>query len=288
MGQVQSANGRKGRSRARLEHHFEVERTLADRLRSAGHDARKSLYSEVYDELFDRVTDHPQLVAKESSTRRQRRINWQVRYIRSLLKDGGRFAEIGPGDCALSIRMCRYASAVVAIDVSSEITRRDDLPENFSLKISDGSSVPLESESIDLVYSDQLMEHLHPDDAAAQLAEIHRVLRPGGKYLIITPSSALGPHDITKYFPFDVPLGLHLKEYGYQELSAILTATGFRKNAALMGFAGSYVRIPVRVAMLFERAFTALPRSIRRRLIRNRISRPVLNILLGARVLAFK
>jgi SAM-dependent methyltransferase len=40
------------------------------------------------------------------------------------------------------------------------------------------------------------MEHLHVEDAEAQLQEIHRVLRPGGHYVCTTPSVITGPHDI--------------------------------------------------------------------------------------------
>src|SRR3712207_6241441 len=50
-----------GRTPARVRHHYEVERELADRLRRAGPGERLRLYSEVYDELFRRVPDHPQL-----------------------------------------------------------------------------------------------------------------------------------------------------------------------------------------------------------------------------------
>jgi predicted SAM-dependent methyltransferase len=36
------------------------------------------------------------------------------------------------------------------------------------------------AESVDLAYSNQLMEHLHPDDASEQLANVYRALKPGG------------------------------------------------------------------------------------------------------------
>ena len=48
------------RTREELRQHYDVERELADRLRTASKDERRTLYAEVYDELFKRVPLHPQ------------------------------------------------------------------------------------------------------------------------------------------------------------------------------------------------------------------------------------
>ena len=55
------------RTPEQLRHHYEVERELADRLRSASREERKQLYAGVYDELFRRVPDHPQLTWREDA-----------------------------------------------------------------------------------------------------------------------------------------------------------------------------------------------------------------------------
>ena len=49
------------RTQEQLRQHFEIERELAAKLKNASAAERKSLYNEVYDELFRRVPDHPQL-----------------------------------------------------------------------------------------------------------------------------------------------------------------------------------------------------------------------------------
>ena len=59
---------------------------------------------------------------------------------------------------------------------NSEISRNQDRPANASLVLSDGSSVPVLPDSVDGAYSRQLMEHLHPDDAMDQLANLPRAL----------------------------------------------------------------------------------------------------------------
>ncbi len=93
--------------------------------------------------------------------------------------------EIGPGDCKISIEVAGLVKKVIAIDVSSEITKQIKTPDNFSLILSDGSSIPVAENSVDVAYSNQLMEHLHPDDAMKQLKNIVRALAPGGIYLCL-------------------------------------------------------------------------------------------------------
>src|SRR3712207_8321428 len=50
------------------------------------------------------------------------------------------------------------------------------------------------------LFRSQLMEHLHPEDAAEQLANIARALAPGGVYVCVTPNRLYGPSDISMYF----------------------------------------------------------------------------------------
>ena len=50
----------------------------------------------------------------------------------------------------------------------------------------DATRLPLADSSLDLVVAFDLLEHLHDDDAA--VAEVHRVLKPTGTYLVAVPS----------------------------------------------------------------------------------------------------
>src|ERR1700727_3388751 len=49
-----------------IERHYAVERALADRLLKASRSERLRLYSELYNELFKSVPDHPQVTAHET------------------------------------------------------------------------------------------------------------------------------------------------------------------------------------------------------------------------------
>jgi SAM-dependent methyltransferase len=173
--------------------------------------------------------------------------------------------EIGPGDCALSIALAAQLRQVYGLDVSEEITRRLSLPSNFQLILSDGTSVPLPPDSVDVAYSNQLMEHLHPDDALEQLEGIWRALRPGGVYICLTPNRLSGPHDISEHFD-SVATGFHLKEYTIGELSQLFRKVGFRKVQTLLGRRGVCVPAPVAPVVAGEALLGLLPARPRRAL----------------------
>jgi SAM-dependent methyltransferase len=179
--------------------------------------------------------------------------------------------------------MSKRADQVYAVDVSSEITSKIDAPENFHLLLSDGCSVDVDAASVDLVYSNQLMEHLHPEDALAQLRNIYRVLKPGGKYLCITPNRLSGPHDVSQHFS-DVASGLHLHEYDLKELLQLFASAGFAKFRIYIGKDGYYVRFPIALARVVESAIDALPHRFRKKIGKFAPFR----LLLGIRLLAAK
>jgi SAM-dependent methyltransferase len=194
-----------------LKHHYEIEKELAIKLRNSTREERSRLYSSLYDELFQRVPNHPQLQVKHSQELRTKTLQWQIGLISRFLKPESSFLEIGAGSCSLSLAVATLVRQVYALDVSFEITKDIDKPGNVDLILSDGCSINLPIHSIDVAYSNQLMEHLHPDDALDQLKNVYNVLVLGGVYICITPNRLNGPHDISRYFD-TVAQGFHLKE----------------------------------------------------------------------------
>ncbi len=254
-----------GDEQERLREHYLVERELADRLRAASPEKRKTLYSEVYDELFRRVPHHPQLQWKEDEAQARARVERQLRLLRRFLRPGETFLEIGAGDCSLSKAVAPQASAVYAVEVSDEITRGLELPANVQVVISDGASIPVPTGGVDLAYSNSLMEHLHPDDARDQLANVFEALAPGGRYLCVTQDRLAGPHDVSRHFD-RVATGFHLKEYTVGELAALFTEVGFRSLRLYVGGRGRYLGVPIAPVTATEAGLSALPCAPRRRL----------------------
>jgi SAM-dependent methyltransferase len=258
-----------------------VEKDLATMLRGASKAERGKLYSAAYDELFRRVTRHSQLTNKVSPAQRARRIRLQIALLRPWLTPQTTFLEIGAGDCALSLALAEKLAHVYAIDVSEAITQTTR-PENFTLVLSDGTGIPVPEGRITVAYSNQLMEHLHPDDALDQLANIYRALAPDGVYICVTPNRLTGPHDISRYFD-TVATGFHLKEYTCTELIAMFRRVGFRTVHQCFRKGSTYVRVPGPVARCAERTIERLPPGLQRRASTTRLVRGLLDIRLIAR-----
>jgi SAM-dependent methyltransferase len=270
------------RTPAQLWEQYEIEKEIAAKLRRASKEDRKTLYSKCYEELFQRVPHHSQLTFKMSRADRARRVALQLGMLDRFLTPTTTFLEIGAGDCALSFAIADRVKKVYALDVSNEITRTESVPANFNLVLSDGTSIPLPPASIDVAYSNQLMEHLHPDDALQQLTNIYQALSPGGVYICLTPSRLTGPHDISGYFE-KVATGLHLKEYTLQELVEIFRQVGFSSIRQCLRKRNIYVPVPSAVARGLERSYERLPTKLRSRTARSRIVRGLLEIRIVAK-----
>ncbi len=246
-----------------LRAHYEVERELADRLRTATRSERIDLYGRVYDELFRRVPNHPQI--HPDPVLKQRIMRRNLAIVRSFLQSDMTFVELGAGDAALTIQAATFCRESLALDVTDALIPRRDVPSNFRFVPTNGLSILLPDHSADLVFSHQLMEHLHPDDARDQLAEIIRILKPGGCYICITPSRIFGPHDISRYFD-EIATGLHLKEYTWTELARQFKASGFRKIHVLGVIDRLVYHWPLWLIGCCEALLAGLPAGKRRRI----------------------
>ena len=126
----------------------------------------------------------------------------------------------------------------------------------------------------DLVYSNDVLEHIHPDEARDFLEKAHRLLRPGGVLWLITPNRWTGPGDATilRHPPGTESCGLHLKEYSLAELATILRAAGFETVQARFWSGGRFRRPTAfgsnfaRVKVAIEPSLAKLPPRWRRRL----------------------
>lgn len=281
-------NGRSccGRTPAQRLEHYVIERELAERLRQAPREARAGLYRRVYDELLRRVPHHPMLQARSSEEERARRaraVAHQIAFLGRFFTPRSVFMEIGAGDCMLSMAAARYVERVHAVEVSEEIVRSARCPSNMKLALYDGMGMPVPEASVDVAFSDQLMEHLHPDDAREQIGNIHRSLVPGGIYVFVTPNRFYGPRDISAHFD-EVATGLHLREYSAREIRALLREAGFRTVRFYAGARGVFTEVPYWLVAAAETLLARLPYRVRKRI----ADTPPMRALLGLRVAAVK
>ncbi len=251
-----------------LRHHFEVERELAERIRKADREERKKLYPTLYSELFERIPDHPRLTLQETDEQIRQAVEQRMRLLRPHLRERvGAFLEVAPGDCRLAIEMCQHAEWVVAADISDQTMNPEILPVNFEHLVYDGFELPVPAETIDLAFSYQFIEHLHPDDVDEHFRMMATVLKPGARYVFDTPHRFSGPHDVSGHF-VDEPAGFHLKEWTYREMIAMLRRNGFDYwQCYRRGRPRSSAWVAV-ATVLGERCLELLPRALQRSLSR--------------------
>ena len=257
-----------GRSLESLRHHYEVEREIASRLRRASRPERPQLYATMYDELFERVPDHPRRLRRNDPARTRAHNRSKLTLLEGFLAGDRRVAEFAPGDCRFCLELCNRTQSVTGIDISDQ--RGEDWaeePGNFRLVLYDGYQLDLPDACVDLVFSDQLVEHLHPDDTQLHFRLVRRILAPEGTYVFRTPHALCGPHDVSQFFS-DVPEGFHLREWTYHELEPILREAGFGTLRAFWNTRGTRAPLPWSVTTGCERVLGVLPPEPRRRLSR--------------------
>ena len=154
---------------------------------------------------------------------------WMAATVRPYV--GQRVMEIGAGIGNLSRHLARRRQRYIATDIDAEHLSRllSQLHHRPNLEVrrcdlgDAGDFRGLES-SLDTVVCLNVLEHV-ADDLAA-LRNIHRVLEPGGRAIILVP------YGQELFGSLDVALG-HCRRYARQDLREKLAAVGFRVDQVL-------------------------------------------------------
>jgi SAM-dependent methyltransferase len=266
---------------------YRTERALRWRILNAPAAERGALYVAAFEEVLRRSSEDLEsrrLLIERSRTHAAA----TARALRRYIDRNAHVVEVGPGDGRLALMLASAVRRVTMVDVRDTLARMSDRPANLGLLVTDGTGAPLPPASADLVFADQLIEHLHPADAEAIHRDIFTALRPGGAFICYSPNRLLGPHDLTRYFDGEAPEGLHLREYSLRELAELLRRRGFARVRPLVGARSLWLPAPLWLLGLVEDGLAALSPRARRRLARAPGLRSVLKVLLGARIVAWK
>ena len=251
------------RTIAQLRNHYEVERSLADKLRASNRQERKALYEVMYDELFEKVPDHPRLTKRSNPSLILKKNKNKLKMVQRLLHQDTVFAEFAPGDCEFCFFIADRVRQVYAMDISDQTRPNRDRPANFELIVYDGYSLPMASNSIDVLFSDQFIEHLHPEDVLDHYKQARSLLVPGGKYVFRYPHLYRGPSHISRFFS-DVPRGFHLNESTFTATVEKLQQAGYTRYQCYWFLRGIGIPLPFFVVKSAERLMKKVPLKLRR------------------------
>lgn len=257
-----------GRTLEQVQNHYLVEKELAERLKKASRLERKAIYATMYDELFRQVPDHPRLTRREDTAKSQKSNRAKGLLVDKFLHPATVFVEFGAGDCRFALEVAKRVKQVYAVDISAQEGNVPVKPSNFSLIVYDGyelSGIP--EDSVDVVFSDQLIEHIHPEDTYLHFLLIYRLLKTGGVYVFRTPHAQSGPHDVSQYFS-EVAQGFHLKEWTYHKLKQLFQKLNYARCQAFWCAKGIRIYLPYCYFEFCEAFLARLPFSVRRRLAR--------------------
>lgn len=232
------------RTYEQVKNHYIVEKALAEKLKKSDREQRTEIFSTMYDELFSKVPDHPRLTVRSSQNLTDKSNKRKFSLFGKYLTPQSVVIEFAPGDCKFAKQASEKVQSYFGVDISEQSDELDKMPDNFKLVVYDGYNLQeVNDNSIDIVFSDQLIEHLHEEDAQSHLKLVYRILKPSGKYVFRTPHLFTGPHDVSQYFSYDAE-GFHLKEWTYTEMKMTLINHNFSKFNTYWSAKGASVKLP--------------------------------------------
>ncbi|MGA2286102.1 MAG: methyltransferase domain-containing protein [Dehalococcoidia bacterium] len=156
------------------------------------------------------------------------------------LREGDRLLDVGCGTGRHVVRACRKPCVVVGVDRDIDelmvlkffaycLACEGKLRARANAVIGDGLRLPLADESVDRVICTEVFEHV-PDDRAL-IAELGRVLRPGGTIAVSVPD-ARSEWLVWRVASLQrVPAGEHVRRYRRGEMARLLRENGFEVYA---------------------------------------------------------
>jgi SAM-dependent methyltransferase len=267
-----------GRTFQQVKEHYEIEKEIANRLKTARREERTAIFRTMYDELFAKVPHHPRLTRRSDPQLIDRANRSKMKLLNGYIDQSTIFLEFGPGDCRFAFEVCKIVKKVYAVDISNQVGDVKTIPENFELIIYDGYNLDMPSNSVDIVFSDNLIEHLHPADIDIHMRSAKRILKPHGKYIFRTPHRYSGPHDVSMYFS-DEPEGFHLKEWTYGEIGKLLKEIGYSRFDAYRRRGENLVRFPRAIVFSLEYILRYVPRKTQRKLARRFSLTPIVAVV---------
>lgn len=168
------------------------------------------------------------------------------------LMEGRDVLEIGSGNGGFAYQVMDVVHSYSFIEPSSEAAeflinriKAYGVPKHAIV----GTTGQLDAvqDDFDVIYCNDVYEHLHPDDGSSMIEACARKIRPSGRLILIASNKHFGPFDGTeRYMGKGVPAaGLHINETSYQELADLLQRHGFSRVFSPCMPISLYAKLPL-------------------------------------------
>lgn len=151
-----------------------------------------ALYNSLYDDV-DRDLTRERLLRGLDDLEDMFRIRKYMTVVEMPLHDlqGKKVLEVGPGAGGHSALFAKYGAQVTAVDITFDRARAtnakfdlmDDMAAGCGALQADAENLPFADGTFDIVYSNGVLHHTLDTEAA--IAEVYRVLKPGGLAVIM-------------------------------------------------------------------------------------------------------
>lgn len=146
------------------------------------------------------------------------RHRFAYRYAIDNIAAESRVLEVGFGEGYGTAELAQHAAQVVGLDVDAESVAHANSKygtANCAFRQYDGNRIPFEDGEFDAAVSFQVLEHIRDDGAF--VAEIARVLKPGGRLMLTTPNGRIRVQPGRK--PWN---RFHIREYHADQLERLM------------------------------------------------------------------
>ena len=152
---------------------------------------------------------------------------WRSRLLAGEARPGERVLDLGCGAGHFLSLLDGLGAEAIGVELSERALERArrQAPGAEAHLLTDDGAIPLGHASVDLVWCSEVLEHV--GDVGGLLAEVRRVLRPGGRLLVTTPFHGRLKGSLLALTRFDAhfdPLGQHLRFFTASSLRASLEA----------------------------------------------------------------
>lgn len=157
-----------------------------------------------------------------------------------ILKTPQRILEVGSGMGTMVAELSQQGHQVTGTEVNPDYIAI--AKEEFGVELvplTHETALPFPDASFDVVMSFDVFEHI--PDTRGHLAEVRRVLAPGGVYLIGTPNKWTNiPFEILKRRSFTKYREYHMSVHSYGEIKNRLARSGFRAQFVFVPLVNEY------------------------------------------------